>query len=92
MPAYPGEVGADVELCQGDADGATELGGGGVRVLVAAARVVEGSIEAEAHQAQVEVELPCRLLENLQRHTHVLQGVFGLPHGLGWGRGRMERK
>lgn len=78
---HPGEVGADVQLRQRLADVAAQLGGGGVRLLVVAARVVERALDAGPDQAQVEAELPRSLLQYLQTHAGVLQGLFGLSHG-----------
>lgn len=78
---HPGEVGADVQLRQRLADVAAQLGGGGVRLLVVAARVVERALDAGADQAQVEGELPRSLLQHLQTHAGVLQSLLGFPHG-----------
>ena len=46
-----------------------------------AAGVAERAVDAGADQAQVEVELARPLLENLQRHADVLQGLLGFSHG-----------
>lgn len=61
---YPCEVGADLQLGQRLSDVAAQLGRGGVRLLVVTARVVEGAVDADPHQAQVEVKLPRRLPED----------------------------
>lgn len=79
--SHSGEVGADVQLRQRLADVAAQLGGGGVRLLVVAARVVERALDAGADQTQVEVEPPGSLLQHLQTHAGVLQSLFGFPHG-----------
>lgn len=78
---HPGEVGADLQLRQRLADVAAQLGRGGVRLLVVAARVVEGALDAGPDQAQVEVELPRSLLEDLQTHAGIFQSLFGFSHG-----------
>lgn len=78
---HPGEVGADVQLRQRLADIAAQLGGGGIRLLIVAAWVVERALDAGPDQAQVEIKLPCSLLKHLQTNAGVLQSLLGLPHG-----------
>lgn len=72
MLRYPREVGADLQLRQRLPDVAAQLGRRGVWLLVVTARVVEGAVYTGPDQAQVKVEFPCSLLEDLQTHTGIL--------------------
>lgn len=75
------KVCTDLQLRQRLSDVAAQLCSGGVRLLVVAAGVAEGAVDAGPDQAQVEAQFPRSVLEDLQPDAGILQSLLGFSHG-----------